>query len=161
MLCVVIQSLPAQLAAGRKSKFMGHGRCLESIGSHKKPAGSDARGKRGADRVLYHRCLPRWEPWTRKVSARADCRSTRNLERRTVHRALFVRKMASKTCNPALPFAILCATRGAVAQLVERCVRNAEARGSIPLSSTIVEIKGLTHDMRKSFFCALCSPVPS
>jgi hypothetical protein len=33
VLRVVVQGLPAQLAAGRKSKFMGHGRCWVSIGS--------------------------------------------------------------------------------------------------------------------------------
>ena len=46
------------------------------------------------------------------------------------------RKAAQSDCIAALAQLILTSGRGALAQLVERVVRNDEVSGSIPLSST-------------------------
>src|ERR1700733_1925841 len=52
--------------------------------------------------------------------------------------------------NPALPGAAGCDRFGAVAQLGERLVRNEEASGSIPLSSTI-SCPGMGSEPKLSF----------
>ena len=58
------------------------------------------------------------------------------------------------TCNPP-PITLLSAARGAVAQLGERSVRNAEVEGSIPFGSTNKKNSNSPSIGRRFFFsCA-------